>query len=223
VTQLSNKIFCDEYIASLKYENLILSSAYAEYPYLIIKDFLSKEICEEIYLHVKSSSDAREAKLISEDKQNNKSIRKTDIYTLTPTQLTLYSEALSLHVKEIESFYNIALSTASAPQLLAYEKGGYYKKHSDDSSELIDADGDTIGFKKVAPHRKITTLLFVNSNFEGGELKFNYFYDEEGNEVSFTPSGGDMVVFASNPIFSHEVLEVTSGLRISIAQWHDTQ
>jgi SM-20-related protein len=30
-----------------------------------------------------------------------------------------------------------------------------------------------------------------------------------------------MVVFLSNPIFTHEVLEVTSGNRFTLVQWHD--
>ena len=138
MTQLSNKIFCDEHISSLHYENLILSSPYAEYPYMIIKDFFTQELCEEISLHVKNSTDMKKAALISDDKSDNSRIRKTDIYTLTPTQLALYNESLSLHVKKIEAFYRVALSTASKPQLLAYKKGGYYKKHADDSSELVD-------------------------------------------------------------------------------------
>ncbi len=221
MTQLSNKIYCDSFIASLKYEELILASPYADYPYLIIKNFLSKEICEDIALHVKESSDVKEAKLISKDKTDNSAIRKTDIYTLSVTQQSLYDEALALHVKEIESFYGVALSTPSSPQLLVYNKGDYYKKHSDDSSELVDADKNIVGFKRVAVRRKITTLLFVNSEFDGGELTFNYLFDEESNPIVITPSRGDMIIFPSNPIFSHEVFEVQSGTRISIAQWHN--
>jgi len=32
---------------------------------------------------------------------------------------------------------------------------------------------------------------------------------------------GDMLVFLSNPYFTHEVLEVKKGFRVSLVQWHD--
>ena len=31
-----------------------------------------------------------------------------------------------------------------------------------------------------------------------------------------------MIVFPSNPYFSHEVLTIRSGYRLSLVQWHDT-
>jgi SM-20-related protein len=35
------------------------------------------------------------------------------------------------------------------------------------------------------------------------------------------PEAGDMVVFFSNPYFSHEVLPVKEGYRLSLVQWHN--
>jgi SM-20-related protein len=116
--------------------------------------------------------------------------------------------------------------------MLQYKKGFFYKKHADDSSELIDTNNQTVGFVNVAPQRKITTVLFGTTcqddeetnnkySFKGGELVFNYLYDKNNNQIKFKPKAGDMIIFPSNPYFSHEVLPVTNGYRLTLVQWHD--
>jgi len=117
-------------------------------------------------------------------------------------------------------------------QVLEYKEGFFYIKHADDSSEIIDQDKQTIGFKLVAPERKLSTVLFATSHitnvhdgaqsFSGGELMFNYLYNSEGESVKIKPEAGDMIIFPSNPYFSHEVLPVEEGYRLTLVQWHDT-
>ena len=100
--------------------------------------------------------------------------------------------------------------------------------HSDDSSMLYKND-ELIGFLPVAKQRKISTVLFTTSydentsenTFTGGELLFNFLYDKDGNEVKIKPKAGDMLVFLSNPFFTHEVLKVINGRRITLVQWHN--
>jgi SM-20-related protein len=131
----------------------------------------------------------------------------------------------------IEEYFNIALTLATDVQVLEYKKGFFYIKHADDSSEIIDKDQQTIGFKLVAPQRKLTTVLFATSYathmdektycFSGGELMFNYLYTKEGETVKIKPEAGDMIIFPSNPYFSHEVLPVEEGYRLTLVQWHD--
>ena len=58
-------------------------------------------------------------------------------------------------------------------------------------------------------------------HFSGGELCFNYLFDEKGLPVCIRPEAGDMVVFPSNPIYSHEVHPVTAGYRLTLVQWHN--
>ena len=224
MTQISNKIYCDKFIASLKYDKLVLASPYADLPYLLIENFLSDEVCDEIDIYIKNTQDAKDAKLISDQKSSNEKIRKTKIFRLLDTHNNIYNNALYEHKKNIEKFFNVVLAKASKPQVLSYTKGFYYKKHSDDSSEIVNKNKKTIGFKQVRKDRKITTLLFINSykeSFSGGELKFNYLKDENGDDIILKPKKGTLLVFPSNPIFSHEVLEVLSGQRVTIAQWHN--
>ena len=100
--------------------------------------------------------------------------------------------------------------------------------HSDDSSMLYK-DNELVGFLPVAKQRRVSTVLFTTSydeitsdnTFTGGELLFNFLYDENENEVKIKPKAGDMLVFLSNPYFTHEVLKVLEGRRITLVQWHN--
>ena len=131
----------------------------------------------------------------------------------------------------IEAYFSAALTTATDIQVLEYEEGFFYKRHADDSNEIVDqTTGETAGFNLIAPQRKITTVLFASSHdpkpqtphsFSGGELLFNYLKDRDGNPVTLFPQAGDMVVFLSNPVFSHEVRPVRGGYRLSLVQWHN--
>ena len=134
----------------------------------------------------------------------------------------------SKHQKDIEEFFSLPLTTSTKIQTLEYTKGSFYKAHSDDSNVLLK-DDELVGFIPVAPQRKITSVLFTTSHnkektknsFQGGELVFNYLYDEEEKQIRLEPQAGDMIVFLSNPYFTHEVLEVKDGYRLSLVQWHD--
>ena len=76
---------------------------------------------------------------------------------------------------------------------------------------LYEVITNTVGFKCVAPERKLTTVLFGTSHesnteggeegFSGGELLFNYLFDKDENMVTLKPRAGDMIVFPSNPYF----------------------
>lgn len=228
--QISNYIYCDGFLNSLDIETRLLPNPYYDYPYLIIKNFFSKEVCSEIIRSIKKDEDAIDAKVKSKNYANhiNKNIRKTKIYKLEQEYKKIYNKMFKLHQAKIENFFNIALTTSTKIQVLEYTKGSFYVAHSDDSN-MIRKDDNLIGFKRVSNNRKLTSVLFATghgssgdiNSFLGGELLFNYLYDEEGNNIKIEPDAGDMILFLSNPYFTHEVLEVKSGYRLSIVQWHD--
>ena len=228
--QISNNVYCDGFLNSLNIETKLLPNPYYDYPFLVIKNFFSKNICNDIINSKNEDEDAIDAKVKSKNYENHidKDIRKTKIYKLDKKYKNLYYKMFKIHQSKIEQFFNLALTTSTKIQVLEYKKGSFYSAHSDDSNMIIK-DGKLIGFKCVVPNRKITSVLFASScsgtpafnNFTGGELVFNYLYDQNGNQIKFKPEAGDMILFLSNPYFTHEVLEVKSGYRLSIVQWHD--
>ena len=84
-----------------------------------------------------------------------------------------------------------------------YGEGGFMKQH-------IDAIHHSHGQKQGYPH--LTSLLFLNDDFEGGD--FVLCGDKYIEKIQ-----GSAVVFPSNFMYPHEVKEVTDGKRFSVMTW----
>lgn len=230
MTQISNYIYCSDFLTSLDIKTKYLPNPYYDYPYLIIENFLSLQECKEINDSIKNEDfEIAQIKSDNTKSQTNEKIRKTNIFTLNDFHLKLYSDRFLEHKNQIESFFSLILTSSTKVQVLEYLKDSFYAMHSDDSNMLVK-DEKIIGFNPVAKQRKISTVLFTTSyddktpsldSFEGGELLFNFLFDENENPIKIKPKAGDMVVFLSNPFFTHEVLKVINGRRISLVQWHD--
>lgn len=226
--QISNFVYARDELLGWDIPTKRLPNPYHDFPYMIFKAFLSPEECCEITRFALQDRDSENAQL--RGKALDKTIRNTALHVLPKELETLYEKRFETIRPKIEDFFSLSLSKSTKVQVLEYREGSFYLRHSDDSSELRDKQGNTIGFKPVAPERKLTTLLFTTSyaqnptdsyHFSGGELLFNFLCDEGGEMITINPEAGDMVVFLSNPYFSHEVLPVTKGFRLSLAQWHD--
>ena len=229
MTQISNNIYCADFLTTFDIKTKLLPNPYYDYPYLIIENFLNINECNEINEKIKEDDDYQKAQVkINQSATTNEEIRKTNIYALNKNHLELYTNRFLQHQALIEDYFKIALTTSTDVQVLEYLKGSFYTMHSDDSS-MMYKNNELIGFTPVAKQRKISTVLFTTSydktisdnTFIGGELLFNFLYDENGNEVKIKPKAGDMVIFLSNPYFTHEVLKVIDGKRISLVQWHN--
>lgn len=232
MTQISNYIYCSDFLTTFDIETKLLPNPYYDYPYLIIEDFFSKEECEYINKKIKEDDDFEKAQIKTLDtvisSETNEEIRKTNIYSLDERYLELYTDRFLQYQTKIENYFKLALTTSTEVQVLEYLKNSFYTMHSDDSSMLYK-DDELVGFLAVAKQRKVSTVLFTTSNdesasdstFYGGELLFNFLYDVNGEMIKVKPKAGSMVVFLSNPYFTHEVLKVIEGRRISLVQWHN--
>lgn len=226
--QISNYVYARDELLFWDIPTKRLPNPYHDFPYMVLEGVLSRSECRAITAAALADKDAVQAEL--RGKSLDTAIRKTDIHTLSAEHRALYDRRFEAVRSEIEAFFAISLSKATDVQVLGYESGSFYVKHSDDACELRDNGGNIVGYRTVAPERKLTTVLFTTSytpnptdsdHFSGGELLFNYLCDEAGNTITLRPEAGDMVVFLSNPYFAHEVLPVTDGFRLSLVQWHD--
>lgn len=226
--QISNYVYARDELLEWDIPTARLPNPYHDFPYMVLEGVLSPAECRAITAHALADKEAVKAELRGGSLDT--AIRKTDIHALSPELRKIYDHRFEAIRQEIEDFFALSLSTATDVQVLGYESGSFYVKHSDDASELRDTLGNVIGYRTVAPERKLTTVLFTTSytphptdrdHFSGGELLFNYLCDENGNTITLRPEAGDMVVFLSNPYFSHEVLPVKEGYRLSLVQWHN--
>jgi len=86
LTQISNKIYCSDFLISFDIETKLLPNPYYDYPFLIIENFLDENECYEINKKVKEDDDYQKAqikiqKLITTAKINEKNLEK-QIFTL---------------------------------------------------------------------------------------------------------------------------------------------
>ncbi|MFT7880349.1 MAG: 2OG-Fe(II) oxygenase [Sulfurimonas sp.] len=235
--QISNYIYGDARLEELAITNRLLPSPYKDTPYLIIKNFFTSALCTQLVSLVQEKEESRKAEVKLETMNGIieadvvPEYRKTNIYTLDDFYSEYYEKQFLKYKPVIEEYFAAAMTLSTDIQVLEYKEGYFYIKHADDSSALLDEQGETVGFKCVAPERKLTTVLFATSHldhvqdervsFSGGELLFNYLYHQNGEPVKIKAEAGDMVVFPSNPYFSHEVLPVKKGYRLTLVQWHD--
>jgi hypothetical protein len=75
--------------------------------------------------------------------------------------------------------------------VLRYRQGGYYKAHSDwrDTGRVVSG------------------VLFLNSDFEGGELTFTR------QRLTVRPEPGMVILFPSNYVYMHQAQPVAAGTR----------
>lgn len=72
-----------------------------------------------------------------------------------------------------------------------YEPGTYFKPHIDHGPSYSSV---------------LSTVVYFNDNYEGGELRFLYFDD-----YTYVPEAGDIAIFPSNFMYLHEAKNVISG------------
>lgn len=88
-----------------------------------------------------------------------------------------------------------------------WEVGGFAAPHSDNS----DFDGNPTAFEI----NKYVAILYLNGNYEGGEL----FFSDHG--LSFKPNSGSLYTFPGGIENIHGVTEITKGTRYTMVAFWD--
>ena len=115
----------------------------------------------------------------------------------------------------INPFYEFKIRDSELPQLLVYEPGGHYRPHYDAVARWKNPDGSIIWKKSI--DRDLSTILFLNDDFEGGEFVF------PDLRIRIKPEPGLLVAFPSSEFYLHMVEPVTSGTRYAMVNWMTVQ
>ncbi len=62
-------------------------------------------------------------------------------------------------------------------------------------------------------HRRMSTIFYMNDDYEGGEIKFPRF------DVTHKPEKNELIIFPSTYMYNHSVHPVTSGTRYAVVSW----
>tara|TARA_Y100001938_G_scaffold150172_1_gene239935 strand:- start:1329 stop:1892 length:564 start_codon:yes stop_codon:yes gene_type:complete len=150
--------------------------------------------------------------LIVNDKNNKiieKNIRKTKSYAFNTNSLTSvhWGQYLRYIIRrafiKYNSNHNTVAKQISTIEILKYEEGGFYNIHSDHHPSIP---------------RTLSVIIFLNNDYEGGELNF---HNPLNNEIYQTikPHPGRCIIWPSNFIYPHSVSPVTKGTRYAIVSW----
>lgn len=148
----------------------------------------------------------------SKDDPNSRIVKAADITAILPQVKELYDNIVH---NVINPFYNFKIRDSELPQLLVYEPGGHYKAHFDAVAKWKNPDGTIIWKKSV--DRDVSTVLFLNDNFEGGEFVF------PDLRVRIRPEPGLLIAFPSSQFYAHMVEPVISGTRYAMVNWMTVQ
>ena len=120
---------------------------------------------------------------------------------LRPLLEQLFTVALPAHYGKRFAWYE-------APSLLRYQPGGHYVPHAD--ADNWHAEARTW---RRAVDRDLSILLYLDEQFEGGELEFANF------QFRLKPAAGMLVCFPSDHRYLHAARKVTQGERHVIVSW----
>jgi Rps23 Pro-64 3,4-dihydroxylase Tpa1-like proline 4-hydroxylase len=176
-----------------------------------------------VVLH-KSVAPAELQRLLAFTQEKESDFVRSKVYTETTSDITEPSEvrtSLSLYVSPTEhkvedlllfnifgvglkkyadfmSKYPIAIVSDEGYIINKYNMGGKFDVHVDDHSTRI---------------RRISCLLYLNDDYEGGELYFPV------QDLKIKPKAGDMILFPSGFEYPHASLPITKGTKLAITTW----
>ena len=186
---------------------------------LIQRNVVTKEGCKYLADYVKNSPKDRMG-VYDAEKSNNSRKHEHKIDSkirdvLCADIVPIFHEVKDLYddiVKNvINPFYQFKIKDSEIPQFLYYTQGGHYKPHYDGEALWTNPDGTEQWKKSI--DRDISTVLFLNDDFEGGEFVFPAW------NISIKPEPGLFIAFPSTHHYLHGVQPVTSGERVASVCW----
>jgi len=151
--------------------------------------------------------------LVEDDKHGvNYDARKCYNYFITDKQFKCHPQdpirraaeslqtGLDAITEDFRGRYSIVPLVSHHTVLLRYEEGNMFHNHIDDHPQFP---------------RVISLSMFLNDDFEGGELEFKEF------NIKIKPVAGEIVVFSSGFPYMHQVHPTSKGTRYAVVKWYE--
>ena len=168
------------------------------YVFQVKKNALSIQSCKNLIKSFEQNSDSLEnASLVGNIV--DKKIRDTKKISL-PTNQGIGATLAGIGLAANYNLWKFDIDHSDQSEYLQYGPEGHFSEHLD---TIFD----------IEVERKLTIILFLNNDFEGGRL-----YIKAGKEKMYPPQDtGDVVIFPS--FFLHGVEPVLSGTRHTVVSW----
>jgi hypothetical protein len=178
-------------------EKIIHKEGVVEY-----KNFFTKEECFKLIEYFNFAEDGWEKQCF---------FGMHTMYPLHPiiSNQNLNKEITSEYVENIRNRFKVLAEDASKNKLKnlslsahKWIKGAYAGAHSDNS----DLEGTPNAWKD----NKFVTILYLNDNYEGGNLNFDQ------HDISISPEAGTLIAFDPGFKNLHSVSEIKEGVRYTL-------
>jgi alkylated DNA repair dioxygenase AlkB len=128
--------------------------------------------------------------------------RQNDCHPQDPIVRAKKSLELGINniIEDFRTRYSITPLISHHTVLLRYEPGNMFHNHYDAA--------------RTYP-RVVSVSMFLNDNFDGGELEFKEF------NLKIKPEAGDVIVFSSAFPYMHQVHPVIRGIRYAVVKWYE--
>lgn len=172
------------------------------YMFWSFPDALNKDSCIKLIQSLEAHTEGEDAE-IGEGSNGvvNKQIRDVKKVNL-PSYRGIGATMVGLGMAANHNAWKFQVTHADQTDYLKYDVDGHYHAHV-----------DTFMFPEDQNCRKLTVLVFLNDDFEGGKL-----FLQNGHEKIYPPQeAGTCLVFPS--FMLHGVEPVTKGIRRSVVTW----
>lgn len=133
-----------------------------------------------------------------------KDIQETDVYKKEQTNI---SSQLFGALENTLTHYSTELYPWAEKNIKSREKNMHLLKY--DYSGYLPAHQD-----QGVSTRVLSVLLYLNNDYEGGELEFKQ------SNIKIKPEPGSVLFFPSNFLYIHEVHPITKGPRYALPNWY---
>jgi len=173
-----------------------------DYTYMYYADALTQDACKKLIDSLESQVQGIEAQIgMGTNGVVDKSIRDVKRISL-PVHRGIGATMAGIGLSANNQSWKFDVTHSNQTDYLKYDKDGHYLPHVD--TFMVPGDRET---------RKLTVLVFLNDDFEGGK-----FFIQQGDKKTYPPqTAGTALVFPSYML--HGVEPVTSGIRRSIVTW----
>jgi 2-oxoglutarate-Fe(II)-dependent oxygenase superfamily protein len=169
------------------------------------ENVLSPQVCDAAVAHIANVTQAKRASAEIMPWEDGDAIAWRELAD-GPLKAHLYAYRLLLTQMASHCFQTILYPTFT--DLVLWRAGRSQGEHKDDGYDFPEDDELAI--------RKVSSVTYLNEGFEGGET----FFRGAGDIFHLnTPKRGSVVLFASDERCPHGVLEVKSGIRVTLPIW----
>jgi len=181
---------------------------------LILENYLEAALCEQLRRYADETI-GTPLQVIDEEKTTGaktvtrpSSGRITEYVPINGKAGEILAIFTDIYTRRLAPFYGVTFEWFERPQILRYLPGGKYNRHAD--AEHMDKQ--TKQWVRGLD-RDYSVLLYLNEEFEGGELYFPNF------DFRIKPRCGMLIGFPSDHRYLHEAEPTLSGKRYSVVSW----